>query len=302
MTPEKILSQPARYLTQVQRETYLEDGCLFIERFVDESWLERLRAATSEHLDASRALRESNRYYDLAPGHCAEQPRIRRLQDPDQYSLYWEFATGPLADVAVDLLGADIAFNHSKINFKWPGAGATNEVAWHQDAHFYPLTNYKSVAIGVYLEDTTPDHGPLMVVKGSHNGEIFDHYDENGVWVGRINAEEEAEIDPATVVEMPGPAGSITIHNIRSLHASRPSRAANMRPFLVNAYTAADAFPYGVNYEYTSPHYCEIVRGTAARQSWHDPRPCPIPPDWSAGYPSLFDQHHGKEVAAGGGM
>ena len=27
----------------------------------------------------------------------------------------------------------------------------------------------------------------------------------------------------------------------------------------------------------------------------HDPRPCPIPPDWSAGYPKPFDQQSGAE-------
>ena len=220
------------------------------------------------------------------------------MENPDEYPEYWEFATGTLADVAADLIGPDVAFNHSKINFKWPGAGDSNEVAWHQDAHFYPMTNYKSVAIGVYLEDATPDHGPLMVVKGSHNGEIFTHYDKDGEWVGRLNPEEEAAIDPANIVEMPGPAGSITIHNVRSLHASRPSQAKNERPFLVNAYAAADAFPYGVSYHRTSPQYYEVIRGKPASWSWHDPRPCPIPPDWSAGYPSLFDQHHGKETVA----
>ena len=298
MRPEEILDQPASILSREQRERYLEDGYLFIEQLIDDEWLGRLRGETERHLETSRALSESNRYFDLAPGHSAVQPRIRRLQDPDQYPVYWEFAAGIMADLARDLLGPNLAFNHSKINFKWPGAGKSNEVAWHQDAHFYPMTNYKSVAIGVYLEDTTPDHGPLMVVKGSHDGEIFDHYDSNGEWVGRLSPEDQASIDPARIVEMPGPAGSVTVHNVRSLHASRPSRARNMRPLLVNAYAAADAFPYGVHYEYTSPNYCRVIRGAPARMSWHDPRPCPIPPDWSGGYPSLFDQHHGKDAAA----
>ena len=80
---------------------------------------------------------------------------------------------------------------------------------------------------------------------------------------------------------------------------SRPSQAANMRPLLVNAYTAADAFPYGVAYGgHVSRRYCELVRGEPAKWSVHDPRPCPIPPDWSAGYPSLYDQQHGAEDAA----
>ena len=297
MHPEQILSQPARVLTQAQREQYLQDGYLFIESFVDEAWLDRLRAATNHYVEASRELTESNQYYDLAPGHSKEQPRVRRFENPEQYPEYWAFATDSIADVAADLIGPDVTFHHSKINFKWPGAGETNAVAWHQDAHFYPMTNYKSVAIGVYLEDATPDHGPLMVVKGSHDGEIFTHYDHNGEWTGRLNPHDEAAIDESSIVSMSGPAGSITVHNMRSLHGSKPSVAANMRPFLVNAYAAADAFPYGA-FEGVNPfHNREVIRGKPARFSWHDPRPCPIPPDWSGGYPSLFDQHHGKEAA-----
>ena len=298
MNPEQILSQPARVLTQAQREQYLEDGYLFIESFIDEDWLERLRAATTHYVDASRELTESNQYYDLADGHSGEQPRIRRFENPDQYAEYWAFATDSIADVAADLIGPDVTFHHSKINFKWPGAGDSNAVTWHQDAHFFPLTNYKSVAIGVYLQETTPEHGPLMIVKGSQDGEIFDHYDHNGEWAGSLSPEDEAAIDPASIVSMPGPAGSITVHNVRSLHGSRPSRAANMRPFLVNAYAAADAFPYGAYDGHTTAHYREVIRGKPAEWSWHDPRPCPIPPDWSAGYPSLYDQQQGKDAGA----
>ena len=298
MRTEQILSQPARVLDQSQREYYFEHGYAFVEGFISDDWLARLRDATYRHLEASRALSQSNHRYDLAPVHTAEVPCIRRLIDPERDALFWEFATDVVADVAADLVGPDVAFNHGKINFKWPGAGESNAIGWHQDAAFYPLTNYESVAIGVYLEDTTPDHGPLMVVKGSHDGEIFTHYDDNGDWQGKLNTRDAAAIDESRVISLPGPAGSITMHNVRSLHASRPSRAANMRPLLVNAYTAADAFPYGVAYDEVSPHYCEIVRGQPATWSVHDPRPCPLPPDWSAGYPSLFDQHHGTENAA----
>ena len=49
-------------------------------------------------------------------------------------------ATGLIADVAADLLGPDVLFHHSKLNFKWPDA--TSEVKWHQDIQFYPHTNY----------------------------------------------------------------------------------------------------------------------------------------------------------------
>ena len=298
MTPEEILSHPARVLTRAQREHYLEHGYLFIERFIGEPWLARLRAATRRYLKASRDVSEPNDWYDLAPGHSKAQARVRRLIGPDRDPEFWAFANGPIADVAADLTGPDLTFHHSKINFKWPGAGDANAVHWHQDAAFYPHTNYNLLAIGVYIEETTPEHGPLMVVSDSHEGEIHSHYDAEGRWVGHLSPEDVARIDAGKTVSMPGPAGSITVHNVRSLHGSRPSRAVNMRPLLVNAYAAADAFPYAVADSNYSSRYRTLVRGKPARWAAHDPRPCPIPPDWSAGYPSLYDQQQGKEPRA----
>ena len=44
----------------------------------------------------------------------------------------------------------------------------------------------------------------------------------------------------------------------------------------------------------------EIVRGEAAKIPHMDPRPCPVPPDWSkSGYGSIFTS---QEKGDGGGM
>jgi len=45
-----------------------------------------------------------------------------------------------------------------------------------------------------------------------------------------------------------------------------------------------------VPYPAAGPRYGHIVRGEPARWAHHDPRPCPIPPDWSKGrgYRTIF--------------
>ena len=87
---------------------------------------------------------------------------------------------------------------------------------------------------------------------------------------------------------MTGPAGSITIHNCRTVHGSKKNLSPKGRPLLLNIYSAADAFPYTAN-PLNSPQYSgAIVRGKEARWAYHDPRPCLIPPDWSGGYTSLY--------------
>lgn len=143
------------------------------------------------------------------------------------------------------------------------------------------------LAIGTYLTDTAEEDGPVMVIPGSHNDRLYEHYDDRGNWTGELKPEDKALLDEKTAVSLPGPKGSITIHHARALHGSMHSRGHSVRPLLINAYAAADAFPYtdGGN---NGDNYRKIVRGKAATWAQHDPRPCPIPPDWSKGYTSIY--------------
>lgn len=295
MTPEEILSHAPRVLSQAQRESYFEHGYVMVESLISEDWLARLNRTTEDYLERSRTLRESDDIFDLAPGHCAERPKVRRLKAPDLDPVYWEFANDVIADVAADLVGPDVTFHHSKLNFKWPTDSESNSVDWHQDITFYPHTNYNVLAIGTYLQDTTDDDGPLLAMPDSHNGPLYEHFDDACNWTGHLRPEDAARLNETDAVSLPGPRGSITVHSARTVHASRPSRAARLRPLLINAYAAADAFPYTFNSSH-SHHNRTQVRGQPARWAHHDVRPCPIPPDWSQGYQSIYAAQAGESA------
>lgn len=296
MTPDAVLAHAPRLLSRAQRKSYFEQGYLLIENFVDAAWLERLRAVTADFVERSRDWTESDDLFDLAPGHGRDHPFIRRIKTPeDQSEIYWKFSNGPIADLAVDLLGPDIAFHHSKLNFKWHEGG--DEVAWHQDFPFYPHTNDAVLAIGVYLRDVGEEDGPLAVLPGSHRGPVHDHYGADGTWTGHLDAEAVAGLDLSAVRHLTGPAGSVTVHAARLVHGSPPSRKADGRPLLINAYRAADAMPY-TPYPLPGSHAGEIVRGRAARQAHLQPLPCRIPPDWSGGYTSIFAAQAGEGAKA----
>lgn len=286
MKPEQILACPPRVLTQEQREFYFERGYVSVESLVSDEWLERLREVTAEFIEKSRGVDGSDGDYDVADGHSPESPRIRRLKMPDrQHPVYWEFAADVIADVAADLVGPDVVFHHSKLNFKWDAG--SDDVKWHQDIQFYPHTNYSPLTIGAYLADTSMDDGPLMVLPGSHDGPLYDQYDGGGNWVGCLSAEDSAGLDTDGVDYLTGPAGSITVHNCRTVHGSPPTGKASGRPLLLNAYASADALPYTAHPQPTV-NTGKVVRGRPARWAHHDPRPCLIPPDWSRGYESIF--------------
>jgi len=288
MNAAEILSRPAKALDQAQREHYFEHGFLGAPALVGAPWLERLREATARWVEASGGA-EGDPRFDLEPDHAPGAPRIRRLNAPtDIDALYWEFASrGPFVDVAEDLLGPDVKFHHSKLNFKWSGGG--EEVKWHQDIQFWPHTNYDVLTIGVYLDDVDERMAPMGVIPKSHRGPLYDLYDHDRQWTGNIREEDLPGIRAETAEYIQGPAGSVTVHNCRAIHGSPPNWSERPRPLLLCAYAAADAIPI-TDLVSRGKHGNQVVRGEPARWARFDPRPCLMPPDWSkSGYKSIFE-------------
>ncbi len=300
MTPEEILSHAPRVLSQAQREHYFEHGYVGVESLVPEDVLAELQAVTNEFVDLSRKKTQSGDAFDIGPGHSAENPILRRLKSPDErHETYWNFSTGLMADVAADLVGPNVTFHHSKLNFKWFDESDT--VKWHQDIQFFPHTNYNVLTIGCYLADTDMNNGPLAVLKGSHNEPLYDQYDADGNWTGMLSDEDAAKVDMSRADYLTGPAGSITVHNARALHYSPSSKSPLPRPLLLNCYTSADAKPYTAHPQPT-PNTYKLVRGEAVKWAHHDPRPCQVPPDWSGGYTSIYAAQAGEDKVVGGMM
>ena len=287
MTPEQVLDIPPKVLTQAQRQSYFENGYLLVESIVPMDWIERARAVTDEMVARAGKLTKSDAIFDFEAGHSVEAPRLRRLTSPvEHHEFYWEWTSqSVIPDIAADLVGPDVKFHHSKLNFKWKEGG--EEVKWHQDISYWPHTNFSPLTIGAYLYDVGPDQAPLGVIPKSHAGELHDQYNDKGEWAGCLSDKQLEGVDVESAKYLMGPAGSITIHNCRTIHGSRPNDSDKGRPLLLNVYSAADAFTYTAN-PVPSKYAGAIVKGKPARWAHLDPRPCQIPPDWSGGYTSIF--------------
>ena len=90
-----------------------------------------------------------------------------------------------ILDVARELLGPDVRYHHSKLNFKLAGAGGRTRVHWHQDIQFWPHTNYSPLTVGVYLEDTDEAMGPMHVLPLSVHDELHPLEDAEGTLAAR---------------------------------------------------------------------------------------------------------------------
>ena len=293
MTPEDILAHRPRVLSPAQRRSYFDTGFLAAPGLIPKDWLDRLVALSDAFIEESRGVPGSNDAFDLGPQHSPAWPHLRRLRAlVDRHPDFWGFASESVfADIAADLVGPDVKFHSSKLNYKWPGPGEI--VKWHQDIPAWPHTNYSPVTLGVYLCDVPAEQGPLTCIPGSHKGPIFVHRDAAGAWTGSVSDPDMATVDQRQAQDLTGPAGTVIAINCRTLHASRANGTDWVRPVALFVYSAADAFAW-MPAPTPTRHTGAIVRGEPARVAHLDPTPCPVPPDWSRqGYGSIFTAQQG---------
>ena len=218
---------------------YKDNGYLVVEQVLSQEEVGDLRRVTDEFVEQSRNVTEHNDVYDLEPDHSPETPRVRRIKQPSlQHPVYDRTLRHPgILEIVSQLIGPEIRYQSTKLNLKSPKIGSP--VQWHQDWSFYPHTNDDILAVGVTIDDMTLDNGCLLIVPGSHRGPVHDHH-QDGVFIGAVTDAQfsDSEIVPVTIA-----AGGISIHHVRTLHASRQNTSAHARRLMLLELAAVDAWP-----------------------------------------------------------
>lgn len=294
MTPESILANKPLVLSQQARESYFENGYVVAGGFLEQSWLQLMRDAYLAAVERSREISASNEWFSLQPDHSHEVPRIQRIEKlPDQDSVFWDFVVNSdISKLAADIVGPDVIYRDSMINVKCPGTGGA--VAWHQDLPFYPHTNTATIQILIALYDVPAEQGPITVIRGSHKGPIYEHYDEEGNWTGRIRDADMDSTGYSDSVTLPCNAGDAIVLHPLTLHSSGSNESERNRPYLIHGLSAADAISYTAM-TWGNSHTGELIRGNPARYAHHEDMVMPLPPDWSDGYTSIFEHHQRRQ-------
>jgi phytanoyl-CoA hydroxylase len=228
-------------LTRKQIEEYREVGAIVVPNVLGAAELVALRAVTDGYVEQARHVRAHDEVYDLEDSHSAAQPRVRRIKTPHLLDPAYGGLVRHQGIVAAlsDLWGPNVRFDTAKLNLKSAGFGAA--VEWHQDWAFYPHTNDDLAAVGVMMDDMELANGPLMIVPGSHRGPVHDHH-ADGRFCGAMDPD-TCGVDFARAMPLAGPAGSITIHHVRTIHGSAPNTSNRDRRLLLLQFRAADAWP-----------------------------------------------------------
>ena len=278
MTPDDILGCPPRVLNQSQREFFFEHGYLLAERVVDEPGLARLRAAAA-------ALERQGEVPDCPADFEFEtlpdgSRRLRQvLCAADYHPEFWRYvSSAPMTALAADVVGPNVQFRESGVSFKSPGGRG---FGWHQDIVFFPSSNRSPIMTLTFVEDVDADMGPTRVIPGSHLGEVYDHYDSDGNWLGLIGEHEKPRVPAAESVPVTGPAGSVLLTSCAIVHAADANRSARRRPMVLAGYASADTVSYA-GVPYRSRYRWRIVEGEPVREVHSDAMRLKLPPDWEA--------------------
>lgn len=275
---------PTLGATEIER--YHRDGFIVVRGALPEDLLARLTETTMDYWEKSRHLRESDHYFDIAPDHSFDAPKLRRISRPTELDSVYEAAAfqSVAGDIAADLLGGAVKFYHSKINFKIPGSTASN-VQWHQDWPHFPHTNYDLLAVSLPMQARTRANGCIKAVPGSHKRGALSTW-RDGRYVFTCE-HEMLDGDMSEAVDLEAEPGDIIVHHGLAVHGSEPNPVDTLVATMTIQYAAADAFAF------TAPvidsiHRDQMVRGEPASHARLVAGHVELPPDFSGGYKSLF--------------
>ncbi len=143
-----------------------------------------------------------------------------------------------IVDYVADLLGDNVIAWGSHFFCKMPHDG--KEVAWHQDASYWPLSPSKAVTVWLAIDDADRENACMKFVAGSHHHGHMTYRpsspDEHNVLNQTIENPEEF----GSIVYDELQAGQISMHSDLLLHGSEANNSDRRRCGLTLRYCSQD--------------------------------------------------------------
>ncbi len=144
-----------------------------------------------------------------------------------------------ILDAVEDVMGKDIFVWGSSLFVKEPGQGTY--VSWHQDSTYWGLSKPDVLTAWIALSPATIESGCMKMMPGTHKWQQIDHKDtlsEKNLLTRGQEIIVDVDEDKAVAVELL--PGQVSLHNIRTVHASEPNRSDYRRIGVAVRYIAPD--------------------------------------------------------------
>jgi len=234
-----------RVITPEQRARYDEQGFLLIREFFSQEELTPLVDRLLEIVRAECEVPEDMLVMkDVMVAKGAVDPTtpeeaIAKIQDFHNDDLLFEqYSKNPnLLDFIESMLGPDIEVIHTMLINKPPGVDGRHP--FHQDLLYFPFRPADLiVGTTTALEQTTRENGCLVVVPGSHKGELLEH--SNPDWehlnVGYFGAKDLDQDTERVHVEMD--PGDILFFHPQLVHGAGRNRTEGFRRTILTHYAS----------------------------------------------------------------
>jgi phytanoyl-CoA hydroxylase len=267
------------WITDEMLEGYWKDGFVVIPGLVAKDrlagWLERLsdivegRVAPADGMLVMKDVMVAKGA--VTPGTAMEA--IAKIQDYEKDPILDSYTThDPILDCVERIIGHEVQTIHTMLINKPPNVDGRHPL--HQDLLYFPFRPAdKIVASWTALEPVTKENGCLVVVRGSHRGELLEH--ENPDWDylngGYFGAKNVGELmDERVHLEM-NPGDTVLFHPV-ILHGSGRNRTQGFRRAISAHYTAVDVeWAWDIKETFAHRRY-RIVRGERAGEFWDGPQ------------------------------
>ena len=140
-------------------------------------------------------------------------------------------------DAVEDVLGADVMCWGTSLFVK--DAGDAGYVSWHQDSTYWGLDKPDVVTAWVALSPSTRESGCMKMIPGSHTLDQAPHRDTLAKHNLLTRGQEIAvEVDESKAAYLELEPGEISLHHVRTVHASEPNHSEDRRIGIAMRYIA----------------------------------------------------------------
>jgi ectoine hydroxylase-related dioxygenase (phytanoyl-CoA dioxygenase family) len=214
-----------RLLTRQQIDQFNRDGFLTGLRVFEESEIAEHRAYFDRLL--AQVMAAGGDSYSISTAHL-------------RYGRVYDLLTNPrIVAFVKDLLGEDVVAWGSHYFCKMPHDG--KQVAWHQDATYWPLTPSKAVTVWLAIDDADTQNACMRFVAGSHHHGHLAHHATTGEGEPSVLDRAIDQVEQyGDIVDVELGAGEVSIHTDLLLHGSAANNSDRRRCGLTLRYCPAE--------------------------------------------------------------
>ena len=270
-------------LSDEMLDSYREQGFVVVRDLIGEAdcerWIQRLADIVEGRVEAAPDMLIMKDIMVAKGSVSAGSPMeaIAKLQDYEQDPVLDTYTTNEgILDCVERIIGHDVMTIHTMLINKPPNVDGRHPL--HQDLLYFPFRPADSiVATLTALEPVTRKNGCLVVVPGSHLGDLRRH--ENPDWEylngGYFGAEDVDDLKARRVHLAMDPGDTVFFHPIL-LHGSGRNRTDNFRRAISAHYANTHVTWQWTVEKFDNRHY-RIVRGDRAGEEWKGERSTDAP-------------------------